>query len=422
MNCKKGPIIGRGSTATVSVATTVTRELIAIKSSTSQLILEKEQQILSKLTSPHVIEYIRFEVSYSNNIPMYNLLMEYAPRGTISYVMKKQSGGCYLDECLIQSYTHQILLGLDYIHSNNIVHCDIKCDNILVCDNNVVKIGDFGCAKLLETDGVMTSSLISGTPVFMAPEAARGEEQGFEADVWAVGCVVIEMATGRNPWPEIKDPVSGLYKIGYSGDVPLFPTWLSVEGKDFLNKCLQINANERWSVKELLKHPFVDSKSCFEKMETLSKKSPISVLDQGFWDNYEETESLPEIVSGVSPVDRVRQLVEASNSSCLPNWVDTDDWITVRINHIEASNLDVFVDVDDVTSESTHVSESTHFESLLFEHLNSADFLWYVRMMLGCEIVASSGATVAEIGSRGVLGRSLKRELGELGELSAVDF
>ncbi|KAI3747112.1 hypothetical protein L6452_09558 [Arctium lappa] len=56
-------------------------------------------------------------------------------------------------------------------------------------------------------------------------------------DVWSLGCGIIEMATGCNPWPEINNLVSALYKIGYSGDVPLFPMWLSVEAKDFLNKC-----------------------------------------------------------------------------------------------------------------------------------------------------------------------------------------
>ncbi|KAI3796015.1 hypothetical protein L1987_38676 [Smallanthus sonchifolius] len=60
------------------------------------------------------------------------------------------------------------------------------------------KIGDLGCAKLADNDG-NTSSEFFGTPVFMAPEVARDEEQGFVADVWAVGCAVIEMATGCNP-------------------------------------------------------------------------------------------------------------------------------------------------------------------------------------------------------------------------------
>lgn len=95
------------------------------------------------------------------------------------------------------------------------------------------KIADLGCAKLVPEFSKNGVPEISGTPAFMAPEVARGEEQGFPADVWAVGCIIIEMATGNNPWKELNDAVSALYKIGFSGEVPENPSWLSESGKDF---------------------------------------------------------------------------------------------------------------------------------------------------------------------------------------------
>ncbi|KAK1440077.1 hypothetical protein QVD17_05902 [Tagetes erecta] len=372
MNYTKGPIIGRGSTATVSLATSVAGDIIAVKSThlATSSFLQKEQQFLSKLKShPHVINYIGYEADYDNH--EYNLFMEYASCGSISDVIKKQGG--FLDESLIRSYTRQILLGLDHLHSNNLVHCDVKCANMLVCEDGV-KIGDLGCAKLLENEGKNKSSVFSGTPVFMAPEVARGEKQGFEADVWAVGCVVIEMATGFNPWPDVNDPVSGLYRIGYSGDVPLFPVYFSDEGKDFLKKCLERNEEERWTVKQLLQHPFVTN---YKKIETLSKNSPISVIDQGFWDSLEEPEasSAPSRfvnASGDSPVERIRQLVETT-VLCLPDWVDEDDnWITVRNNHIDETlkmtqqNLNMVDDDDDMNDGDDESSLSvSYLEDLL---------------------------------------------------------
>ncbi|PWA48988.1 hypothetical protein CTI12_AA485140 [Artemisia annua] len=236
----------------------------------------------------------------------------------------------------------------------------------------------------------------------MAPEVARGEEQGFKADVWALGCAVIEMATGTNPWPEIKDPVSGLYKIGYSGEIPLFPMWISEEAKDFLNKCLKLNVEERWSVSELLQHPFVNLNSSFEKIETLSRNSPSSVLDQGyFWDSLEVTESSPEMtrftnVSSESPVDRIRQLVEMEGSSlCLPNWADEEDWINVRTNHIDEiskiSEQSLYTDlhVENDVSESTHTdSFSVSDFYVLEEHSNSS------RIMLESNVVEIDDAIV----------------------------
>ncbi|KAL7586032.1 hypothetical protein Lser_V15G45128 [Lactuca serriola] len=338
MEWKRGPVIGRGSYATVSVATTTTGDLIAVKStelSTSES-LQKEQHFLSQLSSKYIIKYMGFDVDYDDNKPMYNLFMEYAVDGTISDVITKQGGS--LDESVIRSYTHQILLGLDHLHCNNLVHCDIKCRNLLVCKDGV-KIGDLGCAKLAE-NGEATTSQLSGTPVFMAPEVARGEEQGFPADVWALGCSVIEMATGSNPWPEMNDPVSALYRIGFSGDIPEFPKWLPDEGKDFLAKCLKTDVKERWTIKELLQHPFVSNMNSGPE----TRRSPTSTLDQSFWESLSVSEPSQEPAqmvdfSGESPVERIRQLAEAT-PSCLPNWEDEEDWITVRRYRIDEMDAD----------------------------------------------------------------------------------
>ncbi|KAI3810059.1 hypothetical protein L1987_19666 [Smallanthus sonchifolius] len=397
MNWTKGPTVGRGSTATVSLATTVSGDLFAVKSTelSNSSFLQKEQRFLSKLSSPHIIKYIGFDVEYVDHVPMYNLLMEYAPGGSISDVMKKQGGS--LDEYLIRSYTRQILLGLDYLHSSNLVHCDIKCSNILVCEDGV-KIGDLGCAKLVENNGIgNTSSEFSGTPIFMAPEVARGEDQGFAADVWAVGCAVIEMATGCNPWPEVKNPVSALYRIGYSGDLPLFPVWLSEEAKDFLKKCLRRNDKERWTSKELLQHPFVDLNSSLKKIENFPKNSPSGVLDQGFWDSFEVTDSPAPTkfttFSGESPVERIKQLAEASPlvNSCLPNWVEGEDWITVRSNHMDESsnvsheNLFTDADMEDGNGESTRSESELYVEE---------GFSISVRFVLESNVLETCGASV----------------------------
>ncbi|MFS7984889.1 putative mitogen-activated protein kinase kinase kinase STE-STE11 family [Helianthus anomalus] len=390
----KGPVIGRGSTATVSLATNVTGDRFAVKSTelSKSLLLQKEQQFLSKLRSPYIIEYLGFDIDYIDDVPMYNLFMEYATGGTITDVIKRQGGS--LDECLIRSYTHQILQGLDYLHSNNLVHCDIKCANILVCKDGV-KIGDLGCAKLVEKCGD-TSSCFSGTPVFMAPEVARGVKQEFAADVWAFGCTVIEMATGCNPWPEMKNPVSALYRIGYSSDVPLFPMWLSEEGKDFLRKCLQRKEEERWTVKELLQHPFVTLNSSLKRFEDLPKSSPSSVLDQGFWDSFEVTDSpvLTQLVSfsGESPVNRIKQLVEATPvNSCLRNWVDEEDWITVRCDHVEEnSNVTYENSYTDSGMEDDN-SESTRTDSELYVE---AEFSDSVRIIVESNVLETSDANV----------------------------
>ncbi|PWA84434.1 protein kinase-like domain-containing protein [Artemisia annua] len=390
MEWQRGPVIGRGSSATVYLATDVTGHSFAVKSTglLTSASLQKEQHILSQLSSPNIISYMGYDHEHVKNVPMFNLFMEYAPYGSISDIIKKHGGS--LEESLIQSYINQILIGLNHVHLNNIVHCDIKCDNILVCENGV-KIGDFGCAKWVENRGKnrgsSVSSVFSGTPAFMAPEVARGEEQGFEADVWAVGCVLIQMATGFNPWVDMGDPVSVLYKIGFSGDIPEFPKWLSPECKDFLDKCLKRDVKERWSVNELLRHPFVDNLSSgSKKVEECMKCSPTSVLDQDFWGCLEVSQTSPALtqnadVSDKSPVERIRGLVKDS-PLCLPNWDEEEDWITVRSNDNEeslviCSSLDCDTDLTCIGSTSSesrlfsdfYVDRTMALNSLLLEDL-----------------------------------------------------
>ncbi|KAG5546566.1 hypothetical protein RHGRI_018665 [Rhododendron griersonianum] len=329
MEWSRGPTIGRGSSATVSVAASTAGDLFAVKSAelSRSSLLQKEQQFLSQLSSPHIVQYKGFEITSEFNNPTYNLFMEYIPGGSISDKIKKEGG--LLDELTIQLYTRQILIGLDYLHLNGLVHCDIKGENLLLGENGV-KIADLGCAKRVED-----TSAISGTPAFMAPEVARGEKQGFEADVWALGCTIIEMATGSHPWPESNNPVSTLYRIGFSGDVPEPPAWFSDEATDFLSKCLERDCEERWTAQQLMKHPFL------EQVFDSNSDSPISVLDQGFWESLEESEdqrnSTHVSSSSNSPTERITSLI----SSDLPNWDWDEDWVTVRNKDIEESSVTV---------------------------------------------------------------------------------
>ncbi|KAJ4725126.1 putative Mitogen-activated protein kinase kinase kinase [Melia azedarach] len=347
MEWTRGPIIGRGSTATVSLATLVSSgKLVAVKSTelSRSLFLQREQSLLSKISCPYVAKYLGFSVTNENNKPTYNLCMEYMPGGTLYDEIQRHGGR--LDERMTRLYTYQILQGLNYLHVNGIAHCDIKSQNVLMGKDGA-KIADLGCAKFVEEvegNASFPTSAFSGTPLFMAPEVARREEQGFAADIWAVGCTVIEMATGTNPWPELTDPVSALYKIGFSSDSPEIPGWLSGNGKDFLRKCLKRDPKERLTAKELLEHPFLGEvePDHFKDVKKFVTNSPCTVLNHGFWDSLEETESLQNLTNKASsspnsPVKRIQQLIGCAlqSVSSVPNWSLDEDWITVRRNGTE---------------------------------------------------------------------------------------
>ncbi|XWS18178.1 hypothetical protein CRYUN_Cryun32bG0020300 [Craigia yunnanensis] len=244
---------------------------------------------------------------------------------------------------MVRSYTRGILLGLQFLHSSGIVHCDIKGQNILVT-NDGVKIADLGCARRADVVSSAAWS-VAGTPVYMVPEVARGEQQGFPADVWALGCTVIEMATGRGPWPDVGDPVSALYRIGFSCDVPEIPRNISKQAMAFLSKCLRRDPVERWSATELLAHDFVkESKFPVKKTDGSKLDTPNSVLHRQLWESMEELETI-QIPSGKSCLtnkslmERIQQLGEDNLvlSLKMPNWEWDENWLTVR----SSSNLEV---------------------------------------------------------------------------------
>ncbi|KAJ4844400.1 hypothetical protein Tsubulata_002366 [Turnera subulata] len=355
MEWTRGRTIGRGSTATVSLAVPASSgEPFAVKSTelSHSMFLQQEQHLLSKLRSPYIVKYIGFDISYENNKQMYNLCMEYVHGGTLYDVIQRHGG--QLDEPTIRLYTRHILQGLDYLHTNRLVHCDIKSQNVLVNEDGA-KIADFGCARIVEEETAdikrgRAVSAFSGTPAFMAPEVARGEEQGFPADVWAVGCTIVEMATGSNPWAELDDPVSALYRIGFSGDVPECPRWLSQEGRDFLSKCFRTDPKERCTIKELLDHPFLEElELSLVEVKEFTMSSPSCVLDQDYWDSMDDALESPQdlTIQGCldSPAERIKRLIECGFSSVsnVPTWTWEEDWVTVRSGDFEETGSDVIL-------------------------------------------------------------------------------
>ncbi|XP_020573986.1 mitogen-activated protein kinase kinase kinase ANP1-like [Phalaenopsis equestris] len=328
---KVGPTIGLGATATVSLAAeSNSGDLFAVKSSliSRSALLQKEHSILSSLSSPHIISCH----SFANSGEFSNLFLELAAGGALSALAG------HLDELKIRSFTRQILLGLSYIHSKGIAHCDVKGSNVLLCSDDLVKLADFGCARW-DGDG---NRLVMGTPAYMAPEAVRGEEQGIAGDVWSLGCTVVEMATGKSPWPEAANPVAAIHQISFSSDIPAMPEWVSDEGKDFVSKCLMRDPEERWTAEQLLCHPFV-----LEEEELCSswKKgkwvSPKSTMEFDLWDSEteeDEQEKEEEVLSSeeVYITEGIRQL-----ESPPANWGWDDSWIEVRTSYAESDEIEI---------------------------------------------------------------------------------
>ncbi|KAL9447348.1 hypothetical protein AB3S75_014918 [Citrus x aurantiifolia] len=213
--------------------------------------LEEEVKLLKDLSHPNIVRYlgtVREEESL-------NILLEFVPGGSISSLLGKFGP---FPEAVMRTYTKQLLLGLEYLHNHGIMHRDIKGANILVDNKGCIKLADFGASKqVAELATVSGAKSMKGTPYWMAPEVIRQTGHSYSADIWSVGCTVIEMATGKPPWSQQYQEVAALFHIGTTKSHPPIPEHLSVKAKDFLLKCLEKEPDLRPTASELLKHPFV---------------------------------------------------------------------------------------------------------------------------------------------------------------------
>jgi serine/threonine protein kinase len=178
-----------------------------------------------------------------------------------------------LNEKLVASYVVKILEGLHYLHTSDVVHCDLKAANILTTKNGNVKLSDFGVSLNLRA---MEREIkdVAGTPNWMAPEVIELKGASTKSDIWSLGCTVVELLTGRPPYADIANSMSGaffsfppqcliilsssavMFRIVEDKMVPL-PDGCSDLLEDFLRQCFQKDPSSRPSAELLCEHAWL---------------------------------------------------------------------------------------------------------------------------------------------------------------------
>uniref|UniRef100_A0A7S2RWN6 Protein kinase domain-containing protein n=1 Tax=Mucochytrium quahogii TaxID=96639 RepID=A0A7S2RWN6_9STRA len=259
-----GSEIGKGSFGSVHVAINAsTGQRYAVKKMKLDVdeqrtrAHESEIRVMQDLNHENIVQYLG--VQYSAPDGFLYIYMEFVAGGSLSQMIKEFNAP--LRDELVAKFTYQMLKGIAYLHSKNIIHRDIKGANVLVTLNGTAKLADFGCSLLL--DGMNTAEAetlcrIRGSVPWMAPEVVRKTRYHFPADIWSLGATVLEMSSGKRPWPEITDPVAALFRIGtLKGPLPI-PNNVGTGPFCFMSECFHIEPEKRKTAEQLLCHPFVN--------------------------------------------------------------------------------------------------------------------------------------------------------------------
>ncbi|RMB92723.1 hypothetical protein DUI87_30869 [Hirundo rustica rustica] len=241
--------LGSGAFGVVCRAVdTATGGEVAIKKIDLQEVSEKQRivneiMIMKRNRSPCLVTYLD---SYLVHEELW-LVMEYMDGGTLSAVIRETP----MTEDEIATVSRECLQGLDFLHSNHVVHRDVKSINILLRTDGSVKLADFGLSAQLTPEQSRRSSVI-GTAWWMAPEVVKGQPYGPKVDIWSFGIVGIEMVEQEVPYQNAS-PVSVQLLTATKGAPELRrPKFLSPLLRDFLSCCLQRDEARRCSAKELL--------------------------------------------------------------------------------------------------------------------------------------------------------------------------
>ena len=259
-----GSEIGEGSSGVVHMGMNHrTGQIIAIKTIKLEPKALKaiglEVKMLKSFQHTNIVRYLGSERT-GNRL---HIFQEWVPGGSVSSLLRKFGP---FSMHVVRSYLFQILNGLAYLHENRILYRDIKGGNVLISNDGIVKLADFGSSKRLAYQQAdrMENHTICGTPYFMAPEVFE-HQCSVKADVWSVGCVAYQMATSLPPWQTLglkSTPMLFMHLKNTEGTPTMDVLPKNVKGDDstvfqsMLEKTFARDPNRRPTTQGLLADPF----------------------------------------------------------------------------------------------------------------------------------------------------------------------
>jgi len=242
---------GKGGYGTVHNAVyKPTKKKVAVKQLRNETEREKKANLqeiafLVKFQHPNIMDVIG--VFLDPKSPLMMIVLEYMDGGSVSLCLGRLSSNAiaYVVRCILEA--------LEYMHKQQIGHCDIKPDNVMLKFTGEVKLVDYGlCSEFFSGP----RRAMKGSPFWLPPEMVRGNLYGLGIDIWALGVVTLEIFVLRLPW---KNPTEHLFNIATVGLIPSIHSSIQGDEKDFLVSCLDQDPDTRPTAAELLRHSFVQN-------------------------------------------------------------------------------------------------------------------------------------------------------------------
>ncbi|EEQ38806.1 putative serine threonine-kinase [Clavispora lusitaniae] len=313
----KNETIGQGAFATVKkVIERSTGDSYAVKiinrrraihagGKGAMLGVNRELEILRKLDHPNIVKL----KSFYEDIENYYLVMELVPGGDL---MDFVAANGAIGEDATQVITRQVLDGIAYVHKLGISHRDLKPDNILIMQDDpiLVKITDFGLAKI--SDNATFMKTFCGTLAYVAPEVITGKYDHSQdspvnysnlVDIWSLGCLVYVLLTSHLPFNgKTQTQMFQKIKSGEYHESPLNSYKISPEGRDFLNRCLQVDPRNRIVAEDAIKHPWLADVEPYPSQESQLSQKVVS-LSQSTSQQSRKIENGIQVNSSMSKLD-----------------------------------------------------------------------------------------------------------------------
>lgn len=212
---------------------------------------QMEVDLLRRLCHPNIVRY--YDSFMSRNNESLCISMEYCDGGDLASQIKNARRQLFSEEKILHWFV-QMALGLHYMHTNKVLHRDLKTQNVFLLGNGRLVLGDLGISKVL--DGTMDfAQTVIGTPYYMSPEIFKNKPYSYKSDVWALGCVLYELTTLNHAFDA--NSLNGLAQKIMKGKFAPINSKYSRHLRALINDMLMTNATQRPDLDQILKRPFI---------------------------------------------------------------------------------------------------------------------------------------------------------------------